>query len=86
MRLLIYLLALMSGFSAAEAARGEISPASSVAQSAIAAAESLVAQDQAKASYPVDHIVHAPLYIDQPAAPIFATADTPVKRHDLTHE
>jgi hypothetical protein len=46
MRLLIYLLALISGFSAAEAARAEVSPASSVAQTAVAAAEALAAQEQ----------------------------------------
>ena len=46
MRLLIYLLALISGFSAADAARAEVVHSSSVAQAAVVVADAMVAQEQ----------------------------------------
>ena len=52
MRLLIYLLALMSGFSAADAARADVAHSSSVAQSAVAVVDELVEQEQAIVARP----------------------------------
>jgi hypothetical protein len=86
MRLLIYLLALISGFSAADAARAEVSTASSVAQTAVAAAEALVAQEQAAAvPQPVNRL-HGIAAIETNAAPVASNANTPVSRHDLSRE
>jgi hypothetical protein len=85
MRLLIYLLALMSGFSAAEAARAEISPASSVAQTAVAAAEALASQEPSSSDRPADGWVRITTYAP-PFVRIFAGfANTPVTRYDLLH-
>ncbi len=86
MRLLIYLLALMSGFSAAEAARAEVTHASTVAQTAIAAAETLALQEHVAFTRPVLSMPEAtndaellfPL-------PLLAT-QTPVLRHDLSRQ
>jgi hypothetical protein len=84
MRLLIYLLALIGGFSAAEAARAELTPASSVAQTAVAAAEALAAQEQESTARPADHLPREsvlPLLLDAAAAPI---AQTPITRRDVS--
>jgi predicted RNA polymerase sigma factor len=86
MRLLIYLLALISGFSAAEAARAEVSPASSVAQTAVAAAEGLAAQEQVTVARPVDEWPRENIPF-QPATTLVALlANTPILRHDLSRE
>ncbi len=84
MRLLIYLLALMSGFSAADAARAEVAHASSVAQTAVAVEDALVAQEQesvarAASVWPRD-LVSAPTH---PTAPTFI-ALTPITRRDVS--
>jgi hypothetical protein len=84
MRLLIYLLALMSGFSAAEAARADVAPASSVAQTAVAAAEALASQEQESAALPVNHRPRPgvlPVPLDAAVAPI---AQTPITRRDVS--
>lgn len=86
MRLLIYLLALVSGFSAAEAARAEVSPASSVAQTAVAAAEALAAQEQVGVAKPAHDQPRATVAFIPTATQATAVADTPVSRHDLSHE
>jgi hypothetical protein len=85
MRLLIYLLALVSGFSAAEAARAEITPASSVAQTAVVAAEALASQVQAASDHPANH---QPLSTDsqQLAYVIKVAVSSPITRHDLSRE
>jgi hypothetical protein len=84
MRLLIYLLALMGGFSAADAARAEVAHSSSVAQAAVAVADAMVAQEQQNVSRPVSvwpqDVVFAPLYLV--AAP--TNAQTPVTRRDIS--
>jgi hypothetical protein len=86
MRLLIYLLALISGFSAADAARAEVSTASSVAQTAVAAAEALVAQEQVAAvPQPVKRL-HGIAAFETSGAPVAYNANTPVSRHDLSRE
>ena len=86
MRLLIYLLALMSGFSAADAAREGVSPTSSVAQTAVAVADVLVAQEQESVVRPASVwpriLSFAPLYF---AAPTFITL-TPITRRDVTQQ
>jgi hypothetical protein len=84
MRLLIYLLALIGGFSAAEAARAEMTPASSVAQSAVAAAEALAAQEQESTACPANDPPRAsilPSLLDAAVTPI---AQTPVTRRDVS--
>jgi hypothetical protein len=86
MRLLIYLLALVSGFSAAEAARAEVSPASSVAQTAVAAAEALAAQEQVGVAKPAYEQPRATVAFIPTATQVAPAADTPISRHDLSHE
>jgi hypothetical protein len=84
MRLLIYLLALMSGFSAAEAARADVAPASSVAQTAVAAADALATQEQESTELPANHRPRAvvlPTPLDAAVAPI---AQTPITRRDVS--
>jgi hypothetical protein len=86
MRLLIYLLALVSGFSAADAARAEVTPASSVAQTAVAAAEALAAQVQVDLARPAQKWPRE-IALSEPAKlMVAATADTPISLHDLLRE
>jgi hypothetical protein len=86
MRLLIYLLALMSGFSAAEAARADVPHASTVAQTAVAAAETLALQEHVAFPRPALSVPQAKndaelfLPLPQPAT------QTPVLRHDLSRQ
>jgi hypothetical protein len=86
MRLLIYLLALMSGFSAAEAARAEVTHATTVAQTAVAAAETLALHENVAFAAPV---LSSPKATDDavcsPAQPQSAI-QTPVLRHDLSRQ
>jgi hypothetical protein len=86
MRLLIYLLALMGGFSAADAARAEVAHSSSVAQAAVAVADAMVAQEQKNVSRPVSvwpkDVVSAPLYVV--ATP--TNAQTPIERRDVSRQ
>lgn len=84
MRLLIYLLALMSGFSAADAARADVAHSSSVAQAAVAVADAMVAQEQQSVARPASvwprYFVHVPLLV--PAQTF--TALTPITRRDVS--
>lgn len=84
MRLLIYLLALMSGFSEAEAARADVAHSSSVAQAAVAVVDVLIAQEQESVARPASiwprDVLAAPLYL---TAPTF-TAPTPITRRDVS--
>lgn len=84
MRLLIYLLALMSGFSAADAARADVAHSSSVAQAAVAVADAMVAQEQENVARPASvwprDLAHAPLYLVEPAF----IALTPITRRDIS--
>ena len=84
MRLLIYLLALMSGFSAADAARADIAHSSSVAQAVVAVADAMVALEQESVARPASvwprDLVDAPLYV---SAPKFITL-TPITRRDVS--
>jgi hypothetical protein len=82
MRLLIYLLALLSGFSVADVARADVTPASSVARASVAAADALVVQEQksgacAKRRSPLQVVYRA--HINAPAP---ARADNPITRYD----
>jgi hypothetical protein len=86
MRLLIYLLALVSGFSAADGARAEVSPASSVAQTAVAAAEALAAQEQIDVTRPAEKWVRNTALVESAELPVALFVDTPVSRHDLSRE
>jgi hypothetical protein len=86
MRLLIYLLALVSGFSAAEAARAEVSHASSVAQTAVAAAEALASQDQQSPLRAADHRPGTIAVAVTQDAPLTLVAPTPISRHDTSNE
>jgi hypothetical protein len=70
MRLLIYFIALISGFSAAEAARAEVTPASSVAQTAVTAAQALADCHVVDAAVPAN---------DCPAVPVIAVEQTKVE-------
>ena len=84
MRLLIYLLALMGGFSAADAARADLAQTAAVAQTAVAVADALVAQEQANIARPVNvwprESVYIPVYV---AAQIFI-ALSPITRCDVS--
>jgi hypothetical protein len=86
MRLLIYLLALISGFSAAEAARAEVSPASAVAHSAVAAAEALASQEQQASARPADHRPGNILVFVAHEMPLALIAPTPVTRRDVSRQ
>jgi hypothetical protein len=84
MRLLIYLLALMGGFSAADAARAEVGHSSSVAQAAVAVADAMVAQEQQIVSRPVSawpqDVEFVPVYLV--GTPL--NAQTPITRGDVS--
>ena len=84
MRLLIYLLALISGFSVAEAARAEVTPASSVAQTAVAAAEALTSQEQESAARPAGYRPRARSFSTSPGASLAVIAQTPITRRDVS--
>ena len=86
MRLLIYLLALISGFSAADAARAEVSPASSVTQTAVAAAEALASQEQVASTIPAGGWADTKTVLGLNSAPLLLVIPTPVSRHDTTQE
>jgi hypothetical protein len=83
MRLLIYFIALISGFSAAEAARAEVAPASSVAQTAVTAAQALADRHVVDATIPAN---------ERPAEPVVAVVQsnaeelTPITRYDQAQE
>ena len=87
MRILIYLLAMMSGFSAAEAARPLSSASASVDMAVTQVYVAAAAFEAASASEPsvcVVSIVRLPLVsaIGE-AIPAALTHDTPVVRHDI---
>ena len=87
MRLLIYLLAMMSGFSAAEAAR-PVSSASAALDTAVAQAYVAAAAFEAvAASEPVmRETLKVPVSLAPAigeARPVAITPDTPVRRHDI---
>lgn len=84
MRLLIYLLALISGFSVAEAARAEVAPASSVAQTAVAAAEALTSQEQESAARPAEYRPRARSFSTSAGASLAVIAQTPITRRDVS--
>jgi predicted RNA polymerase sigma factor len=86
MRLLIYLLALISGFSAADAARAELAPASSVAQAAVAAAEALASQEQINFAQPVNHWSPRRAFVAAPIPLIKVPVSTPISRQDKSHQ
>ncbi len=86
MRLLIYLLALLGGFSAAQAARAEIIATSPVAQSAVAVADTVVS-DVARGG--VFRTTPSPVVqttASGPKLPFAVVADTPVTRFDAARE
>jgi hypothetical protein len=86
MRLLIYLLALMSGFSAADAARADVAHSSAVAQTAVVVADALVTQEQQQPARPVTtwprDLAFAPM---QQSAPAYI-ALTPITRGDISQQ
>lgn len=84
MRLLIYLLALMSGFSAADAARSDVAHSSSVAQSAVAVADELVAQEQAIVARPASVSPRELASIPAPTTIPAYIALTPITRSDVS--
>jgi hypothetical protein len=86
MRLLIYLLALVSGFSAAEAARAEVSPASSVSQTAVAAAEALASQVQEITTRPANQRPGETMVSVQTSDLVALVASTPVTRNDISRQ
>lgn len=87
MRLLIYLLAMMSGFSAAEAARPVSSASASVDTAVAQAYVATAAFEAVAASEPVVREttrMRASLFPAFGAArPSVITPDTPVDRHDI---
>lgn len=87
MRILIYLLAMLSGFSAAEAAR-PFSSASASVDSAVAQSYVAVAAHEADTAY--DLPVHVAGVARVALSPVAGVAkfialapDTPVQRHDI---
>jgi hypothetical protein len=86
MRLLIYLLALISGFSAAEAARAEVAPASSVAQTAVAIAEALASPKYVGTARPTNDWPGDATLVGPKKTPVPIAANTPLLRHDISRE
>jgi hypothetical protein len=83
MRLLIYLLALIGGLSAADAARAEVTPASSIAQTAVAAAEAYASQAQESAARPVTDWPREQSFAGYRGHYIAPVAKTPITRRDV---
>lgn len=86
MRLLIYLLAMMTGFSAAEAARPISATPAAVAQgvvivASVASAEREVATESAEYIPSLKSVAAVPA-----VSAFFAAASTPVLRHDITRQ
>ena len=86
MRLLIYLLALMSGFSAAEAARADVAQASSLSQTAVAVSEAMVALETDGTQKPADVSSRARQNITAQFKSAVLPSETPVSRKDLVRE
>lgn len=86
MRLLIYLLALLSGFSAAEAARADMAQASSVSQTAEAVSEALVAMEADGAQQSTDDFSSARQTPKAQFISAVLRSETPVSRKDLARE
>ena len=86
MRLLIYLLALMSGFSAADAARADVAHSSSVAQAAVAVADTMVAQEQASVSRPAAVRPRGLVYVSFQTVALTFTTQTPITRRDVSQQ
>lgn len=84
MRLLIYLLALMSGFSAADAARADVAHSSSVAQAAVAVADTMVAQEQASVACPAAVWPRDLAYASFHGVAPTLIAQTPITRRDIS--
>ncbi len=86
MRLLIYLLAMMTGFSAAEAARPVSATPAAVAQGAVVAV-SVASAQQVVASEALQKVPVLPVVavLSKHGAPSLA-ATSPVSRHDLIRE
>ena len=87
MRLLIYLLAMLTGFSAAEAAR-PVSAASPSVDTAIARSYAAVAAKSAEQAQigPVAIVIWAAkpaLHLSSPTSFVPLKVDTPVLRHDV---
>ena len=86
MRLLIYLLAMMTGFSAAEAARPVSAAPAAVAQGAIIVASVVSAQQEiTPASLQKVPVLRVVAVLAERASPIVA-ATSPVSRHDIIRE
>jgi hypothetical protein len=87
MRLLIYLLALLTGFSAAEAARPvSVAPSSVGAEAGQACAQiALISTDQVYGQTESHYIGSnfPELEITEPAPDISVAKSTPVQRHDV---
>ncbi|WP_295492695.1 hypothetical protein [Sphingorhabdus sp. EL138] len=87
MRILIYLLAMMSGFSAAEAARPVSSSSASVDMAVAQAYVAAAALEAVAACEPVVRETHKAQASLAPAigeaTSVGATPDTPVDRHDV---
>jgi hypothetical protein len=87
MRILIYLLAMLSGFSAAEAARpvssAPASVGSAVSQSYVAAAAKVAEKTYASPDRDARFALVSLLPIFGVATLIAPTPDTPVYRHDI---
>ena len=86
MRLLIYLLAMMTGFSAAEAARPVAATPAAVAQgivlvASVASAEREISTKSAEYIPSLKSVAAAPA-----VSALFAAASTPVLRHDITRQ
>ena len=87
MRLLIYLLAMMSGFSAAEAARPVSSASASVGSAVAQAYVAAAAQETVAACEPVVRETAKARASLAPAVgaakPVAVSPDTPIDRHDI---
>lgn len=86
MRILIYLLAMMTGFSAAEAARPVAAAPAAVAQRAVVAV-SVASVAKKIASVSVEQRPRLAVVVLEPAqAAMPIAASSPVLRHDLTRQ
>ena len=86
MRLLIYLLAMMTGFSAAQAARPVSTTPATLGSAAVVAASVAVVRHKATSAINSNGLAFSISWVSPVAAEDRLAAASPVIRHDLTRQ
>ena len=86
MRLLIYLLAMMTGFSAAEAARPVSATQAAVAQGAVIVASVASVEREIAAKSTENGPAPITIAVSQPVESTSVISSSPVLRHDITRQ